>query len=300
MSRIREALRRAAQEKERSGVGFDQAGLQLDDRGSLAPAVVNSERDSPLTPSAEMPALRFEDLVKHCSRWEQRLAKDLDLSVCGDCGKIGAESFRTLRSRLYQISDARVLRKVLITSSLAAEGKTFAAINLALSIVRQPQRKVLLVDADLRAGSSHMILKAPNKRGLSDYLRGESDEFGVIQNNSESNLWYIPSGSSSQNASELLLSGRMKVLLDRVTPLFDWVIVDSPPALAVHDASSLADLCDGVLLVVRAGVTSHESAQMAAAEFRRHNLLGVLLNQVEKDELQANYYGYYGPSLASN
>jgi Mrp family chromosome partitioning ATPase len=85
----------------------------------------------------------------------------------------------------------------------------------------------------------------------------------------------------------------MKILLDRLTPLFDWVIVDSPPTLAVHDASTLADLCDGVLFVVRAGTTSCESAQKACLEFRSSkNLLGLVLNQVEKAEIQETYYGY--------
>jgi non-specific protein-tyrosine kinase len=92
----------------------------------------------------------------------------------------------------------------------------------------------------------------------------------------------------------LLLSDRMKVLLDCVTPAFDWVILDSPPALPVHDASSLADLCDGVLFVVRAGETDHEAAKKASQEFREKNLLGVVLNQVEDSEGQGGYY--YGHS----
>jgi protein-tyrosine kinase len=88
----------------------------------------------------------------------------------------------------------------------------------------------------------------------------------------------------------LLLSDRMKALLDCVTPAFDWVILDSPPALPVHDASSLADLCDGVLFVVRAGGISYEAARKASLEFREKNLLGTVLNQVEGTEAQGGYY----------
>jgi Mrp family chromosome partitioning ATPase len=92
-----------------------------------------------------------------------------------------------------------------------------------------------------------------------------------------------------------LLSGdRMKKLLDLVTPVFDWVILDSPPSLAIHDASILADLCDGVLFVVRAGETNHEVAEKTASEFRSKNLLGVVLNRVE---LAGGYGDYYYGSL---
>ena len=100
----------------------------------------------------------------------------------------------------------------------------------------------------------------------------------------------LPGGTEVSNPSELLLGDRMKKLLDLVTPVFDWIILDSPPALAVHDASSLADLCDGVLFVVKAGETDYQLAEKASSEFLRKNLLGVVLNGVEKD---ASYGGYY-------
>jgi Mrp family chromosome partitioning ATPase len=86
----------------------------------------------------------------------------------------------------------------------------------------------------------------------------------------------------------------MKQLLDLVTPIFDWIIIDSPPALPVHDASILADLTDGVLLVVRAGATDAEVAEKGAAEFREKNLLGVVLNRVEKADCSSSYYNYSG------
>ena len=85
----------------------------------------------------------------------------------------------------------------------------------------------------------------------------------------------------------------MKHLLEVVTPVFDWLVLDSPPALPVHDASLLADLCDGVLFVVRAGATSFEIAEKASSEFRDKNLLGVVLNRVEKHESYGGYYYKY-------
>ncbi len=131
--------------------------------------------------------------------------------------------------------------------------------------------------------------------GLTDYLRGDADEFAVIQNGLDNNLCFIAGGTSVSNPSELLLGDRMKRLLDFVSPIFDWIILDSPPALPVHDASMLAGLCDGVLFVVRAGRTDFELAEKASSEFRDKNLLGVVLNCVEKgDSYGTYYYGYPG------
>ena len=126
--------------------------------------------------------------------------------------------------------------------------------NLAQAIVRQPDRRALIIDADLRRPRLHVPFDAPLAPGLSDYLRGEADEAAVIQQGQEGNLCLIPGGAEVTNPSELLSNGRLKKLLDRLTPVFDWIILDSPPCVPVADASILADLCDGVLLVVRAGV----------------------------------------------
>jgi capsular exopolysaccharide synthesis family protein len=180
-----------------------------------------------------------------------------------------------------------------VTSSVPAEGKTFVAANLAQSIVRQPDRRVLLIDADLRASRLHQVLGAPRTPGLADYLRGDVDEFKVVQKGSGANLCFIAGGSEVSNPSELLLNDRMKRLLEIVTPIFDWIIIDTPPALPVHDASMMADLCDGVLFVVRAGSTNHEMAAKASAEFENKNLLGVVLNRVENNEGYGGYYYSY-------
>jgi protein-tyrosine kinase len=235
-----------------------------------------------------------KELMRRCAHPESKADSALRVSLAGDNGKIVGERFRTLRSRLYQVAGTRTLRRVLITSSLPAEGKTFVATNLVRSIIRQADRRVLLIDADLRAPRLHAGRGAPSSPGLSDYLRGEANEYAIVQNSVANNLCFIPCGSKASNPSELLLSDRMGILLDCVTPAFDWVILDSPPALPVHDASSLADLCDGVLFVVRAGETNHEAAKKAALEFREKNLLGVVLNQVENCEAQGGYY--YGHS----
>jgi capsular exopolysaccharide synthesis family protein len=164
--------------------------------------------------------------------------------------------------------------------------------------MRQTDKKVLLIDADLRASRMHIALGAPGKPGLTDYLRGDLEEAGIVQVGQAGNLCFIPGGTSISNPSELLHSERMKGLFERLTPLFDWIVLDSPPAIAVHDASILADMCDGVLFVVRAGATDFEMAQKAAVEFQEKNLLGVVLNRVDKNETYGDYY--YGYSKERN
>jgi len=297
MSRIHEALKKAAEERSSklaAGSATDLVDVVTD---FGRPPLVEPAHVAPVRPdfrsSANPSQFGFEELVKKCVHPVWSFDPRTSVFHGADSKKVGAERFRTLRSRLYQIATAQQLKRVLVTSSIPAEGKTFVAANLANSIVRQNDRSVLLIDGDLRASRLHQALGAPSTPGLTDYLRGDADEFAVIQKGSEGNLFFIPGGSPVSNPSELLLGERMKRLLERVTPVFDWIILDSPPALPVHDASILADLCDGVLFVVRAGQTDYEMAEKASSEFRDKNLLGVVLNCVEKgDSYGSYYYGY--------
>jgi protein-tyrosine kinase len=302
MSRIHEALKKAAQDRASQAPaavtadlvdGASEISRHIDAPEEVFPS--DTVRQARIDPRfKETPRLTYEDLVKRCSQPGWTLDARNSVFVGADSDRIGAERFRTLRSRLYQIAGAQQLKKVLITSSIPAEGKTFVAANLAQSIVRQPDRRVLLIDADLRASRLHQTLGAPSGPGLSDYLSGNADEFAIIQNGLEGNLCFIPGGTQVSNPSELLLRDRMKHLLDTMSEVFDWIIIDSPPALPVHDASMLADQCDGVLVVVRAGSTDSAIAQRVSAEFRDKNLLGVVLNRVDSADTYNNYYYGYG------
>ena len=130
--------------------------------------------------------------------------------------------------------------------------------------------------------------------GLTEYLRGEVDELAVVQRGALENLFFIPGGKSVSNAAELIANGRLKILLDRLSPLFDWVILDSPPAVAMSDASLLAEMCDGVLMVIAYGKTPFDVAQKAREQLKKFRLLGVVLNRVEPQFTGSHYYyGYY-------
>ncbi len=292
MSRIHEALKKAAQERSErlpasidSSVAFDPIDLARP-LGSVEsfPTI-----GSNLSPLQDTNVLRYEDLMKKCVRTRLKIDPRMSVFEGQDEQNLGAERFRTLRSRLYQMASAQTLRRLVITSTLPAEGKTFVAANLAQSIVRQPERRVLLIDGDLRASRIHLSLGIQKSPGLVEYLRGEADLCSVIQKEEGSNLCVIAGGRDVSNPSELLSNSRLKELLDLVSPLFDWIILDAPPALPVHDASIIADLCDGVLFVVRAGVTNFEMAAKAAGDFKEKHL-GVVLNRMERG---VGYGGYY-------
>jgi capsular exopolysaccharide synthesis family protein len=201
---------------------------------------------------------------------------------------------RTLRSRLNQIREKQQLRTVLITSAMPGEGKTFMTACLARMMVRQQGKRVLMIDADLRRPQMDAIFGAPNSPGLTDYLTGSADETAIVQRGIDPNLYLIPSGKHVSNAAELLSSQRLPQLLRKMETVFDWVLLDSPPVVPVHDASVLSSYCDGVLLVVRSASTAFDLAQRASAELREKGLLGVVLNHVEEGQTYQSYKYYYG------
>jgi capsular exopolysaccharide synthesis family protein len=178
---------------------------------------------------------------------------------------------------------------------VAGEGKTFIATNLAQAIAKEKERKVLLIDGDLRSPALHKPLAAPATPGLSDYLRGQVSDPEIIQHGQEGNLCFIAAGSAGSDPSELLSNGMLEKLLDRLAPLFDWVIIDSPPCLPVSDANVLASFCDGVLLVVRAKSTPSAAADRARKELQKRKVVGVVMNAVEKSDTYGGDYAYgYG------
>jgi receptor protein-tyrosine kinase len=296
MSRIHEALKKAAEERNAAGKEPIPDLVELSTTAAVAepsPATAFRAESPAKHPKVDRGALQYEEFVKCCVHSAWKIEPSASVFSAHVDNKVGAEKFRTLRSRLYQIASAQPLKKLLITSSTPAEGKTFVAANLAQSFIRQAGRRVLLIDSDLRASRLHLHLGAQEEPGLSDYLSGDCDEFQITQVGPEGNLCLIPGGREVSNPSELLHSERMRSLLNRMAAIFDWVILDSPPALAVHDASVLADMCDGVLFVVRAGTTDFELAAKASSEFQDKNLLGVVLNRVERSDSYGDYY-YYG------
>lgn len=278
MSRIHEALKRA--ELQRSNP-FSEATLSLDPMAGTATAApveqvpVDEHRGAPSAASL----LDMERALASCPRSEWKPDTDTMLFFAPQEDRPGMEQFRTLRSRLHHARRDRTnLKKLLVSSALPQEGKSTVAANLAQVIVYHHGPRVLLIDADLRAPYLHKQLGAAQAPGLTEYLRGDCDELSVVQHGPLDNLYFISAGAAIANPAEQIANARIKTLLERLEPLFDWIIIDSSPAAVVSDASVLATHCDGVLLVVRSGATPAEIAKQACNEFHESKLLGVVLN----------------------
>jgi capsular exopolysaccharide synthesis family protein len=193
----------------------------------------------------------------------------------------GTEELRALRSRLYLVRESQPMKSLLISSALRGEGKSFIAANLAHVLALQQDCRVLLIDGDLRCPRLHAMLGTSATPGLSEYLLDEVEDFVTVQRGRPENLFFIPAGNSVPGPTELLANGYLATLLKRLAPVFDWIIVDSPAAVPVSDASLLGAVCDSVLLVVRSGSTPYDVARMARERFRENQLLGVVLNSVQ-------------------
>ena len=302
MSRIHEALKRAQQQRSSLAVST-VSDLNTDSPADPLAGTGNGDMIRPALPNMPTNQLKpvdrldFEQLRAQCQRSVWKTTSHENTFTNPRFGPHAAEQFRTLRSRLYQLRETQPLRKIMVTSALAAEGKTFVSYNLAQAIVRQPDRRVLVIDADLRHSQLHLLWGAPSAPGLSDYLDGKADELKIVhnsqtQNDRAGNLFFIPGGNPPANPSELLMNGRLKMLLDRLSPAFDWIIVDSPPCLPVADANVISQLCDGVVLVILGASTPAATAQRALQELQGRNVLGVVLNAVKTEaSYGSSYYG---------
>jgi succinoglycan biosynthesis transport protein ExoP len=190
-----------------------------------------------------------------------------------------SESYRSLRTALL-LSSAHELRAIAVTSAVAGEGKTATASNLAV-VLAQLGRQVLLVDCDLRKPRLHQVFRVSNRFGLVNQLTATAEPETVFLPTEVPNLWVTPSGPIPPNPSELLASDRMRDWLKLVRARFDFVVLDTPPALAVTDATIVGLLADGVVLTLRSGKITREEARLCRDRLRLAGIriLGAVLNR---------------------
>ena len=311
MSRIYEALQKAESER-KSGLAereAQQAELPSRPARSTHSAVAEYEPPPALPPDAVIystasartpstPVLNLENVPRHV--WTPTYSQLPALLERGPA----VEQFRSLRSRIFEMRDIKPLKSILISSGLPQEGKSFVATNLAISLARHKNSKVLLIDGDMRRYTLHQLLGCQPHPGLADYLSGKAEMLEVMQRAEEApasdnvraailpNLTFIAGGNGGDKAADLSGNPRFGELVRAASPYFDWIIVDSSPVLPVSDAVNLARACDGVLLVARGGVTKYKVAQKAQAQLKASNILGFVLNAVESQPVIGSYYGY--------
>jgi non-specific protein-tyrosine kinase len=207
-----------------------------------------------------------------------------------------SEAFRALRTNIQFASVDRPLHALLVTSPSPAEGKSSISANLAV-VMAQNERRVILLEGDLRRPRTHELFDVTNWLGLSDlFVRAHIDLDGTVKKTGLVGLSILTSGGLPPNPSELLGSEKMVGILTKLKEQADFVVIDSPPVLAVTDAAVLAPRVDGVILVVKPGVTKLAASKQAVEQLRRvgANLVGVVLNEVEFKRSRYAYYHYRG------
>lgn len=216
------------------------------------------------------------------------------LQLISDEGKhsMAAEAYRTLRTNISLSQVDRPIQTLLVTSCVPREGKSTTVANLGVTFA-MAQKKVLIIDADLRRPILHRLFGIPNTQGLTHTL-SDTVEFERVFNPTQvANLWVVTCGIIPPNPSELLGSQKMKVFLERAKQQFDIVLLDSPPISSLADASVLGAIVDGVLFIVKVNMANRDLIKKAKEQLETvgANIIGVALNDV--DVKRDGYYRYY-------
>lgn len=220
------------------------------------------------------------------------------------------EAYKATRTNLmFALSSKQLKNVVVFTSFSPMDGKTTTCINLGITFA-QTGAKVLIIDADLRKPTTHKYLNTPAKPGLSDKLGGFYEDEVCIYKTETDNLFVMPAGTLPPNPTELLISDNMDKLLEAVSPLFDYIFIDSPPIGLVTDAAVLGLKCQGVINVVHAFKSRKEDIHTVANTLEQAGakLIGVVLNAVDtlgngyryRYSRSSSKYGYYRDKYTGN
>ena len=278
MAKVYDALRRAEEERKR------RAG------DAVTPAIPFEALTAPTLPEKETTPL-WSRLWRGRRRRKHEGANEVNkrrISMLQPDSYV-AEQFRALRGRIDAIAAQRPIRTVVVTSPMAGEGKTTAAVNLAVVTAMSVGRRVLLIDCDMRQPKVHQALGLVPNAGLEDVLTDSISLDQAIVKVEGMNLEVLAVRGRASNPSELLGSPRMRELVAEVADRYDRVIIDTPAALGVPDTKAVVELCDGFVLVVRADVTTQQDVEACLEMLDPQNVIGMVLNRAQIDR---GYYGY--------
>lgn len=241
---------------------------------------------------------RADDLLKHIPILKNKRRRKKVSRLLTDENKfVVNEAYNSLRANLRFTIRRDGCRKLIINSPIPEDGKSTTSANIAITIA-QTGARVLLLDCDLRKGTLHTYFNVKSSPGISEALSGMANDKDIIQNTQYENLQIITMGAIPPNPTELLGSVQMEELVKRLEKNYDYMIMDSPPVNVVSDALSLIKLADGVLIVVREGVTSHPNiaAAITKYKFSGANILGFVMNGAflqQRNKSKTQYYYYY-------
>lgn len=224
-------------------------------------------------------------------------------SVMAESGTQVAEEIRSLRTNLWTIRLERDIKSIAITSCRHNEGKTTMAINLSLFMAKNRDRRILLIDADLRRPKLKSLGNLKPDLGFDDLLQGRCEPWEVIRYSERDNLYFMPTVRGHSNASELLELPRTSKIIAELRGMFDYIIYDAPPILSTTDPVILGRMVDGVIMAVKANATQRESVEHAQSmlEQVKINIVGVVLTQMRnyiprylyRYQYYHDYYHYY-------
>lgn len=206
-----------------------------------------------------------------------------------------SEAYRTLRTNISFSAVDTDLKVIMVTSAVPGEGKSTTLMNLAVTYA-QSNKKAVVLELDLRKPTVHKTLNISNRVGITNVLTKTAALDDVIQSTSVPNLFAIPSGAIPPNPSELVGSKSLLQTIEQLKKMFDIILIDSPPVLALTDAQLIAAACDGVILVADSGRVKRTELNTAKErlEFVNAKILGVVLNNVKRRSSDKSYYYYYG------
>ena len=234
-----------------------------------------SETAPPKTPATVPPSAPFPVV-------EARVSPDSRLAFHTDPSGAAADRFRLLRVRLREFWNAGKLKTLLITSPLEHDGKSTVTLNLAAALCERGKRSVVVVEADLHHSALTEKLGLTPWAGLADCLTDELiPPMSAIRRVEPLGWHLLPAGRPRYNAAELLQGPAFGQIIKRLSSAFDWILIDSPPAIALTDAISIQHHADGTLLVVRAAHTPREAVDEAVELLGRNKIVGIVLNGVE-------------------
>jgi receptor protein-tyrosine kinase len=204
-----------------------------------------------------------------------------------------SEEFRSVRTRLNHLQTLQPIHTVVVTSPSPAEGKSFAAANLALAESHLAGNFTLLIDFDFRRPVMHNLFQIERAPGATDYLLGNAKLADCMKRVSGTNLFLMPAGTAVKNPLELLNLREVRDMFSDLPKWFNWVILDSPPLLFSADANLLGTFTDGTILVVRIGSTTIDTVHRAMQSLCENNVLGTIVNGARAGELYSKYTYYY-------